>query len=106
MYPMSQFESGESSILDLFERKEIIGTSNLTLEDIAYLTCRGGCTRSTFQDNDTVLKQAFNYYDAFVKSDISRGDNVSRNQKRAKNIMRSYARNQAFQISVETIICN
>ena len=54
-------------------------------------------------DKDIALDQAYDYYDAIVNSDISRVDNVSRNPERAKNLMRSYARNIGSQASNETL---
>ncbi|MFI3283653.1 MAG: DUF4143 domain-containing protein [Erysipelotrichaceae bacterium] len=108
MYPMSLFESGESngavSLHDLFEgKKDIFGTTQLSLEDIAFLSCRGGWPRATFQNTEISLEHAFDYYDSIIKSDISSVDNILRNPERARNIMRSYARNQGTQVSIETI---
>lgn len=98
MRPMTLYESGESngsiSLLELFNNNQsIFGTNKLSLEDIAYLCCRGGWPRSTFMDTDVALEQACDYYDAIVNVDISKVDNVARSSERAKNLMRSYARN-------------
>lgn len=108
MRPMALYESGESngtvSLLDLFKNNyKIIGINELTLEDIAYLCCRGGWPRSIFMEKDIALEQAYDYYDAVVNSDISRVDNVNRNPERAKNLMRSYARNIGTQATNETL---
>lgn len=108
MRPMTLYESGESngsvSLKDLFDNeKDINGINNLSLEDIAYLCCRGGWPRSVFMNKEIALEQAFDYYDAIVNTDISRVDGVSRNSERAKNLMKSYARNIGTQASLETI---
>lgn len=108
MRPMSLYESGEStgtvSLLELFNHTvQLNGVNKLALDDIAYLCCRGGWPRSIFMDKDIALDQAYDYYDAIVNSDISRVDNVSRNPERAKNLMRSYARNIGSQASSETL---
>ena len=108
MRPMTLYESGEStgtvSLKDLFDGPFTInGINNLSLEDIAYLCCRGGWPRSIFLDKDIALDSAFDYYDAIVNSDISRVDGVNRNPLRVKNLMRSYARNIGSQASIETI---
>jgi len=105
---MSLFESGESngtvSLTDLFNTsKTISGINELSIEDIAYLCCRGGWPRSIFMEKDIALEQAFDYYDAVVNSDISRIDGVNRNSERVKNLMRSYARNIGSGASNETI---
>lgn len=108
MRPMTLFESRESngsvSLKDLFEGKNnITGTNNLSLEDVAYLCCRGGWPRATFMDKEIALEQAFDYLDSVINSDVSKVDDVSRNPERTKNIMRSYARNLGSQASNETI---
>mgnify|MGYP001864030911 FL=1 len=108
MRPMSLYESGEStgtvSLLELFNHiVQLNGVNKLALDDIAYLCCRGGWPRSIFMDKDIALDQAYDYYDAIVNFDISRVDNVSRNPERAKNLMRSYARNIGSQASNETL---
>lgn len=108
MRPMTLYESEESngtvSLSELLSgNSKISGINELSLEDIAYLCCRGGWPRSIFMDKDIALDQAFDYYDAIVNSDISRVDNVDRNPERAKNLMRSYARNIGSQASNETL---
>lgn len=49
------------------------------------------------------LRQAYDYYDAVVKKDISRVDEVVRSSERTKLLMRSYARSQGAQVSVGVI---
>jgi predicted AAA+ superfamily ATPase len=108
MRPMSLWESGDSnggvSLKELFNAPEqLFVESQLKLEDIAYLTCRGGWPRATMQKKEVALGRAFDYYDAVVKKDISRVDGVKRDVERTKRIMRSYARNQGSQIPISTI---
>ena len=108
MRPMTLYESGESngtiSLSELFNNAtKLSGINELTLEDVAYLCCRGGWPRSIFMDKDIALEQAYDYYNAVVNSDISRVDNINRNPERAKNLMRSYARNIGSQASNETL---
>ena len=108
MRPMSLYESEEStgqvSLKDLFEgTKKIEGISNLDLEKIAYLVCRGGWPRAIFMEEEIALEQAYDYYDAVVNRDISEADGVTRNPERVKNLMRSYARNMGTQASNDTL---
>lgn len=110
MRTMSLYESLESngsvSLKDLFDgQKEINGRNELTLEKVAFLACRGGWPRSIDLDDDIALQQAFDYYDAVVKSDISKVDGISRNEERAKRLMSSLARNQGSQCSFE-VLCD
>lgn len=108
MRPMSLWESGESngsiSLKELFNSpKQIFAENSLALEDIAYLTCRGGWPRATLQKEDAALGRAFDYYDAVVKTDISRVDGVRRDSDRTHRIMRSYARHQGTPTPISTI---
>lgn len=102
MRPMSLYESldstGEVSLKALFETPEQIeGENSLDLNQLAFLVCRGGWPRATDLKGEVALEQAFDYYDAVVKSDISRADGITRNPERVKRLMRSYARNQGSQ---------
>lgn len=108
MRPMALSESGESngavSLGDLFSGEVRVGGENhLSLEDVAYLCCRGGWPRSVSMEREVALDQAYDYYDAVVNSDISRVDEVNRSSERVKSLMRSYARNIGTQASNETI---
>lgn len=108
MRPMSLFESGESngsvSLTDLFVGgKNIVGISDLDINKLAFLVCRGGWPRASFLDDEIALDQAYDYYDAIVKTDISRVDGVRRDAERVKRLMRSYARNQGAQVSNEAL---
>ena len=109
MRPMSLFESGESSgnvsLEELFSGNDnIYGESMFSLEDIAFLVCRGGWPISTYLTGKSALSLAIDYYDAVVYSDISRVDNVKRYSEKVKRIMASYARNQGSQIGDDTIV--
>lgn len=108
MRPMTLFESGDSngkiSLKALFDNPQNISAmNNLTLDDIAFLCCRGGWPRSIFMEDEIALEQAYDYYDAVINSDISRVDGVNRNPERAKKLLRSYSRNIGTQVNNETI---
>ena len=108
MRPMSLYESGEStgevSLAALFDTPEnIIGINKLTLDDMAFLICRGGWPRATMLDGDIALDQVKYYYDAVTRADVSRVDGIRRNQERVKRLMRSYARHQGTPAPISTI---
>lgn len=108
MRPMSLFESqessGEVSLKELFlSPTQIEGTNHIDLNQLAFLICRGGWPGAIDFEGEISLEQAIDYYDAVVKSDISRADGVSRNQERVKRLMRSYARYQGAQVSLKMI---
>ncbi len=108
MRPMSLYESGEStgsiSLRNLFEGKTLeIQPCDLEIDDIAYLTCRGGWPWATLIPKEVALDQAFDYVDSVIKRDIQRVDKVRRSPERARLLLRSYARNISQQVSYATI---
>jgi len=109
MRPMSLWESeestGEVSLAKLFEGNlEVEGINKLKSEDIAFLVCRGGWPRSLNKKTQkSALKQVVEYYEAITRSDISRVDEVERDEQRVKRLMRSYSRIQGGQVSIGTI---
>ena len=110
MRPMTLWESGEStgdvSLGRLFENTEMVeGESRLSMEDLAFVTCRGGWPRALNKKSEkAALEQAKEYYEAVTRSDISRVDGVSRDEQRVKRLMRSYARLQGTMAPVPTIV--
>jgi len=103
MRPMSLYESGDStgdvSLKKLFEgTQEIEGESDLDINRLAFLVCRGGWPQAVGMRDEIALDQAQDYYDAVVHSDINRADNVQKNPERVRRLMRSYARNQGTQV--------
>lgn len=108
MRPMSLFESGESSgevrLSALFQSPEkIAGQNALGLDQLAFLTCRGGWPRVVDLEDEVALSQAEDYYDAVVHSDINRADGVTKNPDRVKRFMRSYARSIGTQTPITSI---
>ena len=84
MRTMSLFESGEStgdvSLKELFDSKEnIYGFSNVSLEKLAFITCRGGWPQAIDMRDEIALDQGKYYYEAVVRSDINRADNSQKN---------------------------
>ena len=103
MRPMSLYESGDStgdvSLKELFDGiNEIDGVSELGIDRLAFLVCRGGWPQSVNMRDEIALDQAMDYYDAVVRSDINRADNIQKNPEKVRRLMRSYARNQGSQV--------
>ena len=107
MRTMSLYESKDSdgaiSLSDLFDDKEISCANHKTLDDIAFLICRGGWPISIKLEGKASLFQAIDYFDSVVKNDISRVDSVKRDVEKAKSLLRSYARHIGSQAPLETI---
>lgn len=108
MRPMTLFESGESngtvSMGELFSAPEkILQTNDLKLADIAFLICRGGWPIAVGLPEEAALEQAFDYYDAVTKEDVTKVDGVKRSSERVQRLMRAYARHQGTQASIATL---
>jgi len=107
MRPMSLWESGDSSgavsLAHLFEVPDNIGApAQNDLSRIAFLTCRGGWPLAIRMNEEIALDQAFDYIAAIENRDISVADGIRRDPGRTHRLLRSYARNQGAQASIET----
>ena len=108
MRPMTLFESGESngkvSLKGLFDTpSKLLETNELKLADIAFLICRGGWPMAIDLTEEAALEQAFDYYEAVTKEDITRVDGIKRSSERVQRLMKAYARHQGTQASIATI---
>lgn len=109
MRPMSLWESGDSSgevpLSGLFAGSDPGGapSAGLSLEETAFLACRGGWPKIAGLKTGAALRVASAYVDAVAKSDVSRFDGVERDESRARRLMRSLARLQGTQSSAAAI---
>ena len=109
MRTMSLYESGESSgevsLGALFDGVDCTGAHPAVsqLPEIAKAICRGGWPVACEMAGEESLDPAFDYLDAVVKRDISKVEGVSRNEDRARRLMRSYARLQGTQATAAVI---
>ena len=111
MRPMSLWESRESSgsvsMGDLFDRKvsdDLYAESRLSIEDLAYLMCRGGWPGTLSLKRQNALDVAYNYVDEVVNLDVHRVDGTEKNPERVRQVLRSYARNISTMTSATTIM--
>ena len=101
MYPMSLFESRESSgkisLKALFDEPglDIDGIlSDVTMEGLIFAACRGGWPAALRRKSEAArLIIAKDYLNNICESDISTVDGVQRNPAWTNMILRSYARN-------------
>ena len=109
MRPMSLWESEESngalSLGRLFAEDDFVSAESADhgLEEIAFMTCRGGWPQAVLQKGNDALDRAFDYFETVVESDMSRVDGVSREPSRVRRLMRSYARLQGTQSNLSVI---
>lgn len=108
MRPMSLWESedstGEVSFGRLFAGEDIAGArSNLRLEDVCELICRGGWPGALGLSGRSARGPAKEYFAAIVESDVSRVDGTLRDPGRVRRLMRSLARLQGTQSSAAAI---
>ena len=99
MYPMSLYESGESSgsisLMDLFDNKTIAWEdSKLNMDSLIYAICRGGWPQSIGVNNkEAALSIASDLFYQTCNTDISNISGVKRNPLLAERLLRSYSRN-------------
>ena len=112
MYPMSLFESKEStgtvSLEKLFNKKKynIDGAkSDLSVEQLIFVSCRGGWPASLNKKTDkAALFTASSYLDNICESDASTVDGINRDPVRMRAVLQSYARNVSTLTGNQTII--
>ena len=110
MRPMTLFESGESngkvSIENLVNGKFTPCFSKPTIKDYAYYICRGGWPLAINKERDVALQQAIDYYDVVVTDDIFSLKSIPlrKDEFKARQVMRSYARNVSIAASDQTLI--
>ncbi len=103
MYPMTLWETGEAtgkiSLSEIVENEsyDIDGEiSGLSLEQLFFVSCRGGWPRCLALKSDSAkLEIAKDYYRQIYQKDISVIDGVKRNPEWARMLLWSYARNMA-----------
>lgn len=111
MYPMSLYESGDSSgeisLHRLIEDDDyIIPAINdkHTIEDYFSIVCRGGWPKSLeYKNEKSKLGIAKDYYHQIYTKDIRNFDNTRRNPELSRTILWSYARNIATTATKKSI---
>ncbi len=101
MYPMSLFESGESSgavsLRELFRTGTLPEggcTSNLSIDALIFAACRGGWPAALLRKNDRAkLSVAQSYFEGLCREDMSGLDGKRRSEDISRLLLRSYARN-------------
>lgn len=114
MRPMSLWESRESkgmvSLNDLFEGGKTYPwdmNTEFTLDDVAFLLCRGGWPVSVLAPREIALEVTKNYYGGLFVFEDSENERF-RNKKPEvlRMILRSFARNISTEAAVSTILAD
>ena len=114
MRPMSLWESQESkgtvSLIELFDEKSEYPwnlNSEISLEDIAFLICRGGWPISVLAPKDIAVEITKNYYNGLFVFEYCENERF-RNKKPEvlKMILKSYARHISTAAAISTIIAD
>jgi hypothetical protein len=108
MRPMSLYESLESSgsvsLRDLFVgNQEVEGISGLSIENIAFVLCRGGWPASLRLSDSYALRMSRDYVETVINHDVSRVDDVEKNPERIRMLLRSLSRNISTLANHQTI---
>lgn len=114
MRPMSLWESQESkgtvSLIELFDEKSEYPwdlNSEISLEDIAFLICRGGWPISVRAPKDIAVEITKNYYNGlFVFEDCENEHFRNKKPEVLKMILKSYARHISTEAAISTIIAD
>lgn len=114
MRPMSLWESQESkgtvSLIELFDEKSDYPwdlNSKISLEDIAFLICRGGWPISVRAPKDIAVEITKNYYNGlFVFEDCENERFRNKKPEVLKMILKSYARHISTEAAISTIIAD
>lgn len=112
MRTMSLFESKESrgivSLSELFDGTlldRIDMNEDFTLDEVAFLVCRGGWPISVVSHRDQALDITRNYYNSlFIFEDSDNEQFRNKRPEILKTILRSYARHISTEASYQTII--
>lgn len=112
MRTLSLFESlestGEISLSELFENKSlniVSANDKFTLEDVAFLICRGGWPLSLMVEKDIALDITKNYYNGLFAFEDSENESFRKKKPEVlRMIIRSYARNISTEASTKSII--
>lgn len=114
MRPMSLWESQESkgtvSLIELFDEKSDYPwdlNSEISLEDIAFLICRGGWPISVRAPKDIAVEITKNYYNGLFVFEYCENERF-RNKKPEvlKMILKSYTRHISTEAAISTIIAD
>lgn len=96
MRPMTLFESGDSmgtvSLAELFAGEEIGATDGHTLEELAFLICRGGWPKAAARSGKGALQQAGDQVRRLLADDACRADGGRRDPEKVRGILDAYAR--------------
>ena len=111
MYPMSLYETGESngsvSLADLFNGNPILDTAtSITLDNLVFAILRGGWPGALKLSEKSALSIANDYLYSIENNEwiYSADKRIKRNPEKINALIRSYARNVATQVSIETIL--
>ncbi|MEY5044670.1 MAG: hypothetical protein RJA19_1897, partial [Bacteroidota bacterium] len=110
MRTMSLLESGEShgevSLQALLDgvQEDAGSQSKLSVEDYAYLICRGGWPAGIQRKGDAALRTANDYVESLIQHDVSEVDGVEKNPERVRLLLRSLARNIATMANYPTLL--
>ena len=108
MRTMSLFESGDSTgevrLSELFDApSRISGHSDISLNRLCFLCCRGGWPQALDLRQEAALGLAYEYCEGVIRFDINRVDGVDRTADKVRDFMKAYARNQGSQTSNESL---
>lgn len=110
MSTMSLFETGDSSgvvsLKDLFNSNtsNVEMVKSLTIDDIAYLVCRGGWPNNICTAKEDVSLIPNSYINTFLEDDVYKLDGKNYDTHKMNLLLRSLARNESTTIKYSKLI--
>ena len=109
MYPMSCYESGDSSgivsILDMLNQKiENKGFKSLELPEIARLIVRGGWPENIKVSDEDITILPKMYLESIINKDINERKDKKRDSNKMSMLIRALARNESSVVSFNTLL--
>jgi hypothetical protein len=83
--------------------QEVEGISGLSIENIAFVLCRGGWPASLRLSDSYALRMSRDYVETVINHDVSRVDDVEKNPERIRMLLRSLSRNISTLANHQTI---
>lgn len=108
MRPMSLFESGDSSaevsLTQMFSRENIAGSSEIDVESLAEIVCRGGWPEAVLSaSTHSAIRLSRDYIESLIRVDVPRMGQSLSNAQYARLVLQAYSRCISTQTPIETI---
>ena len=107
MRPMTLWESGDStgeiSLEAVLSGHDIYSNPSVSLEDLIWLTVRGGWPASVAMSKESAQQIPQKYFEMLESGDLPHPEGIRRNREKMSLLLRSLARNNQSMVSYRTL---